>query len=333
MKACETEFRQAWPAELQRREKGDELMPVLIVGVPRSGTSWVGRVLKRTHDVSYVGEPDNEGKEPYAFRAKRSLGRFPTLAPKEDAPLYEQLWDDALAGRVRGKTVREAGAKYLLKKVTRPELRAAYSHRQPRVSMRLRAIDALASRPTVQQPGRNVVVKSVFAPMTVEWIDARWHPEILVVARNPYNVLASWVELGYKQFDLHLHDTVRSRYAEPLGIPPLHSGASPLQHVAWEVGLLTAVLQNAVAEHPNWRVVSHEELCMNPEDHFKKMTAELGLEWSATADSFLKESNRPGTGYDTKRVASEQPDRWKKRLSEEQVDEIDSVLAGFPTKV
>jgi hypothetical protein len=280
-----------------------------------------------------VGEPDNEGKEPFAVRAKRSMGRFPVLAPDEEAPIYEQLWTDALAGRVRGRTLREGAGKFFLKKVTRPELRAAYSYTAPQVSLRLRAISALATRPTVQQLGRNVIVKSVFAPMTVEWIDARWQPEILVVVRNPYNVLASWVELGYMQLDLHLHETVRRRYAEPLGIPPLQPGATPLQHIAWEVGLLSTVLRKAAEVHPTWRVISHEELCMNPDDHFKKMTEDLGLEWSEAADSFLKQSNKPGTGYDTKRVASEQPDRWKKRLSERQIAEIDSVLADFPQKV
>jgi hypothetical protein len=34
--------------------------PILIAGLPRSGTTWVGEVISQAKDVRYVFEPDNE---------------------------------------------------------------------------------------------------------------------------------------------------------------------------------------------------------------------------------------------------------------------------------
>ena len=47
---------------------------VLIVGVARSGTTWVGQTLGRTQGVHYVHEPDGD-HDAFAFRAVARLCR------------------------------------------------------------------------------------------------------------------------------------------------------------------------------------------------------------------------------------------------------------------
>jgi hypothetical protein len=48
---------------------------LLVAGVPRSGTSWVGQALACAEGARSVGEPDNEDNFPYAIQAKAGLGR------------------------------------------------------------------------------------------------------------------------------------------------------------------------------------------------------------------------------------------------------------------
>ena len=50
---------------------------VLIAGLPRSGTTWVGEVLGRTAGAHYLHEPDNHLVRPDAWWAKRRLGPSP----------------------------------------------------------------------------------------------------------------------------------------------------------------------------------------------------------------------------------------------------------------
>jgi hypothetical protein len=283
-------------------------------------------------DACYVGEPDNERKEPFALRAKYGLGRFPTLEPGDQAPLYEQLWERAFAGKVRPKSPGAVAAKFLLKNAPKPQLRTAYASAEPKLSPRLRLVTALTAPPSQQLPGSNVVVKSVYAPLAVEWIDERWKPRVLVVMRHPFNVLASWLELGFKHCNLHARALVQERYARRWGIELPRDDESPLARIAWEVGLLTSALEAIIERNPDYVVAGHESLCVEPVSQFKRLYRDVGLRWSRTAEEFLERSNRPGTGYAPKRITSEQPERWRRRLTPEQVEEIQDVLSRFPLR-
>ena len=55
---------------------------VLVAGLPRSGTTWVGEVLGRTAGARYLHEPDNHLVRPDAWLAKRRLGPYPELRPR-----------------------------------------------------------------------------------------------------------------------------------------------------------------------------------------------------------------------------------------------------------
>ena len=52
--------------------------------------------------------------------------------------------------------------------------------------------------------------------------------------------------------------------------------------------------------------------------------------WTHAATTFVAESDRQGSGFVTARVAAQQVDRWRERLSGDDVELVRSVLAGFP---
>ena len=85
---------------------------VLVAGLPRSGTTWVGEVLGRTAGARYLHEPDNHLLRPEAWWAKRRLGPYPELDPGDDAADYERLWALAFAGGPR-PSLLYAGARVL----------------------------------------------------------------------------------------------------------------------------------------------------------------------------------------------------------------------------
>ena len=47
-------------------------------------------------------------------------------------------------------------------------------------------------------------------------------------------------------------------------------------------------------------------------------------------ERFLTTTNRPGEGLKPMRVTAEQPTRWRSRLTDAEVEEIEGVLAQFP---
>src|SRR5579871_6288613 len=70
---------------------------LLIVGVERSGTTWVAKTVAEAMGAAYVHEPDSPGASPGANHA-RQFGRYPIVRIGDDVPLYEEDWDLAFRG-------------------------------------------------------------------------------------------------------------------------------------------------------------------------------------------------------------------------------------------
>jgi hypothetical protein len=303
--------------------------PLLVAGAPRTGTTWIAEVLSRAPQVAWINEPDNEGPNAFALRAKRRLGRFPALRADDPAPRpYEKLWERALAG-FEGSPVRQRLVWLLYEedRTTAELWRAMCDHANPRLSWRLRLLTWTAAAPSERAGADRLLVKSVHAPLALEWVAARFRPRVMVVVRHPLNVIASWLELGWGGCALDTNPAVRSRFAKRWGLPDLGPAPSALERVAWEVGLFTCALRSGLDEHDDWIEASHEALCREPSTEFRRLYDRAGLLWTERADEHLEASNRPGTGFSTLRVAAHQPDSWRRRLAPDVVRQAWKVLS------
>jgi len=304
------------------------------MGLPRAGATWVAETLSFAANAGLVNEPDNETVNPFAVRAKLPLGRYPVLGEHERAPGdYTRLWTQAFSGqRSRRLSPRTAAAELLMRRLDGTELWNAFCRvEQPAATLRLRAVRALAQAdPLPRGTPRHVVVKSAHGPLAVEWIASQFQPQVVVVGRHPLNIVASWMELGWGGCSLDTNPKIVERYVRRWDLPALPPTCSRLSRVAWEVGLLLSVLRSSAEAHPEWRLVSHEQMCSDPTGQFQELFTTLGLRWTDAAELHLRRSNRDAHGLVTMRVAADQPERWRKRLTGDQVREISGLLASFP---
>jgi Sulfotransferase family len=306
------------------------MTPLLVAGAPRTGTTWIAQVLASAGYVAWINEPDNEWPNVFALKAKLPLGRFPALVEGDRAPRYEQLWRRSLEGRREWRYQTALAWKLDQKDRTMQELwRCLCDHANPRTSARLRFLATVARPPSEPVEGRRVMVKSVHATLALEWLWARFRPPTVVVVRHPLNVVASWLELGWGGCALDTNPRVWERFGDRWKLPRLDPKPSQPQRLAWEAGLFTTALRDGADRHPEWIAASHEDLCMDPVARFRDLFERVGYPWSAAVEAFLQASNRPGEGWSTHRVAAEQPDRWRRRLTEAQLAEIRPVLSRF----
>ena len=282
---------------------------VLIAGLPRSGTTWVGEVLGRTAGARYLHEPDNHLVRPEAWWAKRRLGGYPELRPGDDGGDYERLWARAFAGGPRPSPLY-SGARILQRAGA------------PRVSGRL------ASRQRPRPAPGPLVVKSVHCARSLEWAAERFDPAVVVVERHPFGVIASWRKLGWDDF-LDADTAALRHSAVVLGVDPPGRRASWLERAAWHYGLLSSYLQRARRRHPDWLVVRHETVCAGPEPAFRRLCDGLGLTFTDEAARFLAASNRPGDGYCTHRLWHEQVDGGRSRLTSAERALVSATLEAF----
>lgn len=271
---------------------------VLVAGLPRSGTTWVGEVLGHTAGARYLHEPDNHLVRPDAWWAKRRLGPYPELAPGADAGDYERLWARAFAGGPRPSVL------YATARVLQHAGASAASGRMASIMTRLGPRRA---------PGP-LVVKSVHCARALEWTADRFRPAVVLVERHPFGVISSWRKLGWDDF-LDTDPGALRYSATVLGVAPPPVGAPWLERAAWHYGLLTSYLERARRRHPEWLVVRHEALCADPDPAFRRLAARLGLRFTDGTARFLAASNRPGDGYSTHRLWSEQVDGGRSRLT------------------
>jgi len=192
---------------------------------------------------------------------------------------------------------------------------------------------AIASHPPDRRnpvlDDHRLLVKTVHAPLVMDWLASEFEFDVLVLLRHPGSVLASWIALDMDAQYVPFSETpaVR-RLAEQweVRLP----GSDHLEQMIWQIGVLIMALEKAAAHHPDWVVRTHEQMCRNPVEEFRLLYAELGLHWNEQAEEFLVENDRPGKGFRTRRLAAELPDNWKQRLTPHQIAEMQRVLAWFP---
>jgi hypothetical protein len=299
---------------------------ILVVGPPRSGTTWIAQALASAAGTRYVHEPDGDN-DAFALRAKRGRPRHVPLTGDDDAPDYEQLWRAALAGGVPSRRPPARLARYLFETSTTDARREV--RRGGRPGARLKTVLRLAKPlDAPHAPPLLVVAKSVNACLAVEWIAARLGPRVLIVDRQPLNVLASWDELGIG-LDPVEYEHLRAYAATTLAVELPPADASRIERQAGFLGVLTAAQRAAANRHPDWVRVEHEAVIEDPLAQFERLCTALDAPFDDATAAFLDAANRPGTGYDTKRIAADLRERWRQRLTESQAADALAVLARF----
>lgn len=312
---------------------------MLVVGVPRSGTTWVGRILAAALGTEALDEPDNHFVSPYAYRVKRRLGQgnYPRLRHGDEAPEFGTLWQRAFALETtrRGSgalgRARRLLSRHLLQR-ERPEhvTRTLIHSDRPRLGLRLAELCAVPEQPPAR--AQAVVVKSVYSALSLEWVAALCAPRVVIVLRNPLNVLSSWLEMNWLDDDVletlaaPLQEELAMRYRAPMP----SADWSAIARAAWLSGALTSTLSDLGALPGARMVVTHEQLCRAPQAGFRSLVDGFDLDWNPKAERLLTELNRPGRGYETTRIAEGLEDAWRTRLSAEQVRDARSVLVHFP---
>jgi hypothetical protein len=309
---------------------------VLVVSSPRSGSTWTLRVLSSAEGTSFVREPDNiDTAAPVNAAVTRlGFGPYPVLEPGEAAQQYAALWDLAFQGRRALRLRRGMG-----RRVTRAVFRLPRQVRDPLLSMAARGLGAVAPRRS------HVVVSTVMAHFSVEWIHARFQPQVVILQRDPLNIASSWLRLNVDAYDVHSRPAIVERHLQPLGIEPPPKDASRVTLVGWWIGALATQLGSLLERHPDWILATHEDLCESAETGFRDLYQRLDLSWTADTDTYLREggyieplfrggentfTTSAGDATAATRVRREQVDAWRTRLTPEQLSELRGVLDAFP---
>ena len=275
---------------------------VIVVGFPRSGTSWLAKCLSFAPGFTYYREPDNFDRVREAERRFVNL----YLTAEFDDPAYRRLMTRACAGGVATAFTMQEDPGPLL---------APFGRRG-------RALGELF--PFLFLRKRHVLLKLVFANLNLAWLSANLpHARQVCVLRHPCGQFASWKRLGWEPAPAALLDNPR------LVADHLHPFADLIRSAEsfWErAGALWAATVHVIhrqtqADHGR-HIVAYEWLCGDPAARYEELYGLLGMSWDARTQRRVRETDAAGDNrtYSLNRPTALQVDRWKQQVSSEEIE-------------
>jgi Sulfotransferase domain len=288
------------------------VQPILVTGSHRSGTTWVGRMLEASGHLAYLSEPLN----PY------SPGPLLSLRPSLQ---YTYICEENEAGFL-------SPFRHLVA-VDYPLGNEVLAIRSARDAGRLVKRRRAFSR--ARSLGEVALIKDPFAVFSARWFAERLGCQVLVLVRHPAAVVSSLKRLGWRFNFRHLlrQPLLLRDWLEPHRAAIVEALRSPDDIVA-QGSLLWRLIYGVIDEYrtacPEFVVVRHEDLSLEPLGEFARLYESLGLPLSEEARRRIADSTATSNARELD-LATPKAIRldsraavhnWRRRLTAEEVERI-----------
>lgn len=246
--------------------------PLLVTGLPRSGTSWVGKMLQAGRQAVYVNEPLNPRHPP---------GRSPGVL-RADVSHQFQYISAADDDRWRAAYARTVALRYgLIAELRRNRSRYDLA----------RAVKYLSSFLAGRITGRCALLDDPYAFFSTAWFAQALGCRVVVLVRQPESFVGSWERLGWTVDFRNLLEQpqLMADHLKPYGDrmqaalrQPPRDRAALLWAAAYEVA------DTAFRDLPGVRLVRYEDLADDPLAGFRSLYRHMGLIWTARAERTIR---------------------------------------------
>ena len=242
---------------------------IVVTGLPRSGTSWIGKMLQAGGEVVYVNEPLNPlhppGRSPGVLNTEISH-RFQYICPDND-----ERW-----ARAFGDTLR-------LRYHPVAELRRNHA---PYDLARLAKYASAFTAGRLRR--RRALIDDPYAVLSAAWFAQRLGCRVVVCVRHPVSFVGSWQRLGWKanltdllDQPLLMRDLLGPHAAE------MRAAADSADQIA-QTALLWRVTYAAISDLDSRRpgllhLQRYEDSASDPEQGFRGLYETCGLTWTDQA--------------------------------------------------
>jgi hypothetical protein len=244
--------------------------PIVVTGMARSGTSWVGKILQASGELTYINEPLNPnhppGRSPGVLNASVD-GHYQYIGERnEDGWLA--AFDDTLHLRYRvGAELRRNRSPYDLARMAR--------YATSFLTGRLR--------------GRRALLDDPYALLAAEWLANRFGCRVVVIVRDPAAMVASFKRLGWTSHldELLGQPALMRDWLEPFRreMETVAASGDVLDRVALVWRLLYLVATEYERRCPAVQIVRYEDLVTDPVPSFAGLYATVGLDFDERVEA------------------------------------------------
>jgi hypothetical protein len=286
--------------------------PILVTGLNRSGTTWVGRTLARAPNVGMIYEPFNP-------RHRRGILRAPT-------PHWFTYVDRDAPADLTADVRRTLAFRYSYAAELRRLRSARDAGRMARDAAVFASHRLRRSRPLVKDP---------IAVLAAPWLAREFGMQVVVMVRHPAAYAGSLRRLRWTHDFSHFLD--QPDLVDEL-VPELRADIEAFARrppdVVDQAALLWDVIYTVVdryrAEHPDWLFLRHEDLSTDPDGGFRSTFTRLGLTYSPDAARFVAETTSAsnpaeageGVVHALRRDSAASVRTWHTRLTAEEIARV-----------
>jgi hypothetical protein len=307
---------------------------VMVLGAPRSGTSWLGKIFDSHPDVLYRHEPDLALWE----------RRLPFFIPEPDTDAYIAIAAEYVTRLMHVPTLKASG-----QLPTFPKNYQAFGIR----SLRSGIINALRWTEAVSGSRRlrsfpvpdlfrldgysrlRIAMKSVSASgRTRVFLKALPGMRLVFLLRHPCGQIASTLRgLTQGKFDtgVFVQDVLRTPSMKRYGLTEQRlNAASYIEQLTWHWIAINELVLDAISGHENARLVLYEDLCADPISRVRELFSFTRLDWHSQTEAFIRRStNYGGTEryYSVFRDAVASANKWRSELAQQDQDVIMDIVA------
>jgi glutaredoxin-related protein len=286
------------------------LVPILVTGAHRTGTTWVGKMLAASPQLAYISEPLNVWHRPGVLRAP--VSKWYTFICAENENEFLSAFRDLLGFRYG-----------LWREIRSLRSRKDFLRMGRDFSIFLRG-RSLRQRPLIKDP---------FAVFSAPWFAERLGCRVAITVRHPAGFASSLKRLNWEfDFcDLLEQPLLMRRW---LDVDRAEMESVKADDIIGQAALLWRMIYRVVARmmklHPSFIVLRHEDLSLDPVACYRDLYAALDLDFTPKVEKTIlnASSSENPTELSKKKVhavkldSRANLDNWKKRLSKDEITRI-----------
>jgi len=294
---------------------------IVLVGVPRGGTTYIGKVLEKTNAYTYFHEP---------FRINHGISSIDHWFPFSQSFNYSKIVDEFFNGSSKFVIKRHPQNKiweYYLKKLI---------GNRDQVKYRKHFLHTRSSK--------SLLIKDPTASFLCDYIFNKKYAKIIIVVRHPMAFYCS-VKQKRSEFDfksllaqnelIEMYLKEESIFLKNVNDLSYEQRAALLWRCIYKV--LIAMKNKYADREDDWILVRHEDVCDSPLESLQTLCRRLNIQFTEETERFIIETSynkgkilaKGNILHDFKRDSSALKDYWKKMVTDTETKNIYDITSDL----
>jgi len=273
---------------------------------------------------SYVHEPENELLSFFGYYGKQSLHRFPILNETSESKRFLDLFQMAF---YQPYIIADSTSNRLLRMwagITPQRVERELNSLGINASRKMNSLFVLAHMMPKQLGNRNNrVVKTTHSILAAPFLLQHFQDvKPLFLVRHPAAVVSNLLQGNNADIDrkLYKQETIQSDFPSLAQIN--FEKQTPEFRGGLQVALFYQQIETLLHQYPDANLVTFEDLAADPFQTSYDLFQSLEMEWTEKAELHIANSRRKKSGVETRLETKRQAIKWKKELSETQIEQI-----------